>query len=54
MIVFSVPDSTGLDQAVEVVDARLQAAGIRRLHSRAPSLEQIFLTYYTNGGSDVA
>jgi len=29
----------------EVV-ARLQAAGLRRLHSRAPSLEQIFLTYY--------
>jgi ABC-2 type transport system ATP-binding protein len=29
----------------EVVD-RLQSAGIRRLHSRAPSLEQIFLTYY--------
>jgi ABC-2 type transport system ATP-binding protein len=29
----------------EVV-GRLQAAGIRRLHSRAPSLEQIFLTYY--------
>ncbi len=29
----------------EVV-ARLNAAGIRRLHSRAPSLEQIFLTYY--------
>ena len=29
----------------EVV-ARLSAAGIRRLHSRAPSLEQIFLTYY--------
>jgi ABC-2 type transport system ATP-binding protein len=29
----------------EVV-TRLNAAGIRRLHSRAPSLEQIFLTYY--------
>ncbi len=29
----------------EVV-GRLHAAGIRRLHSRAPSLEQIFLTYY--------
>ena len=29
----------------EVV-ARLTAAGIQRLHSRAPSLEQIFLTYY--------
>jgi ABC-2 type transport system ATP-binding protein len=29
----------------EVVE-RLHAAGIRRLHSRAPSLEQIFLTYY--------
>ena len=29
----------------EVV-ARLSGAGIRRLHSRAPSLEQIFLTYY--------
>jgi ABC-2 type transport system ATP-binding protein len=29
----------------EVV-ARLSAAGVRRLHSRAPSLEQIFLTYY--------
>ena len=29
----------------EVV-ARLGAAGIRRLHSRAPSLEQIFLEYY--------
>jgi ABC-2 type transport system ATP-binding protein len=28
-----------------VVD-RLSAAGILRLHSRAPSLEQIFLTYY--------
>ncbi|HEX2856273.1 MAG TPA: ABC transporter ATP-binding protein [Propionibacteriaceae bacterium] len=25
---------------------RLAAAGVRRLHSRAPSLEQIFLTYY--------
>jgi ABC-2 type transport system ATP-binding protein len=29
----------------EVV-GRLNAAGIQRLHSRAPSLEQIFLTYY--------
>jgi ABC-2 type transport system ATP-binding protein len=29
----------------EVV-ARLNSAGILRLHSRAPSLEQIFLTYY--------
>ena len=29
----------------EVV-TRLSAAGVRRLHSRAPSLEQIFLTYY--------
>jgi len=28
------------------VITRLTAAGIRRLHSRAPSLEQIFLTYY--------
>jgi ABC-2 type transport system ATP-binding protein len=28
------------------VIARLNAAEIRRLHSRAPSLEQIFLTYY--------
>jgi ABC-2 type transport system ATP-binding protein len=29
----------------EVIN-RLNAAGILRLHSRAPSLEQIFLTYY--------
>jgi ABC-2 type transport system ATP-binding protein len=28
------------------VVSRLSAAGIERLHSRAPSLEQIFLTYY--------
>ncbi len=28
------------------VIARLNAAGISRLHSRAPTLEQIFLTYY--------
>lgn len=28
------------------VVARLSGAGIRRLHSKAPSLEQIFLTYY--------
>ncbi len=28
------------------VVSRLSAAGVRRLHSRAPSLEQIFLTYY--------
>lgn len=28
------------------VIARLSTAGITRLHSRAPSLEQIFLTYY--------
>ena len=25
---------------------RLNAAGITRLHSQAPTLEQIFLTYY--------
>ncbi|HEX6887631.1 MAG TPA: ABC transporter ATP-binding protein [Candidatus Nanopelagicales bacterium] len=28
------------------VVGRLHAAGIHRLHSRAPSLEQVFLTYY--------
>ncbi len=33
-----------------VID-RLQSAGIRRLHSRAPSLEQIFLTYYETRSS---
>jgi ABC-2 type transport system ATP-binding protein len=33
------------------VVARLNAAGIRRLHSRAPSLEQVFLTYYETRGS---
>ena len=34
----------------EVV-ARLSGAGIRRLHSHAPSLEQIFLTYYDTRSS---
>src|SRR5574338_141364 len=34
----------------EVV-ARLSGAGIRRLHSHAPSLEQIFLTYYDTRAS---
>jgi ABC-2 type transport system ATP-binding protein len=36
------------------VIARLNAAGIRRLHSRAPSLEQIFLTYYETRAADPA
>ena len=36
---------TVVGEPAEVV-ARLSGAGIRRLHSRAPSLEQIFLTYY--------
>ena len=31
--------------------ARLTEAGIQRLHSRAPSLEQIFLTYYETRSS---
>lgn len=34
----------------EVV-ARLSGAGIHRLHSRAPTLEQIFLTYYDTRAS---
>ena len=33
---------------------RLSAAGIRRMHSRAPSLEQIFLTYYQTRPSQAA
>jgi ABC-2 type transport system ATP-binding protein len=33
------------------VVARLSGAGIRRLHSHAPSLEQIFLTYYDTRSS---
>ena len=37
-------------EPTEVV-ARLAAAGVRRLHSRAPSLEQIFLTYYDTRSS---
>ena len=36
---------TVVGEPTEVV-ARLSAAGVRRLHSRAPSLEQVFLTYY--------
>lgn len=51
------PDVAGVEQmdggvrvtvigAPGEVIARLNAAGIVRLHSRAPSLEQIFLTYY--------
>ncbi|HET9020736.1 MAG TPA: ABC transporter ATP-binding protein [Ornithinibacter sp.] len=32
-------------EPAEVV-ARLSGAGIRRLHSKAPTLEQVFLTYY--------
>jgi ABC-2 type transport system ATP-binding protein len=36
------------------VIARLTAAGIQRLHSRAPSLEQIFLTYYETRPSQAA
>ena len=34
----------------EVV-ARLAGAGVRRLHSHTPSLEQIFLTYYDTRAS---
>jgi ABC-2 type transport system ATP-binding protein len=34
----------------EVLD-RLNAAGLARLHSRAPTLEQIFLTYYQTSSS---
>ncbi len=37
-------------EPAEVI-ARLSAAGVRRLHSRAPSLEQIFLTYYDTRAS---
>lgn len=36
------------------VIGRLNDAGIRRLHSRAPSLEQIFLTYYETRPSQQA